>query len=140
MVSAIQLVLSIISSFVLRLNSLPSSSINSLSAQVLPKETTFPCMCFCNLPWRGNSCHSSLSDQVHFLNALAVLQALSSLFNLTKCRGVSEHGWVPVLAITIVQSARVVGFMSIIQLLIAESFQTNIRFPSTQCYNSHQVL
>ena len=43
----------------------------------------------------------------------------------------SQYGWVPVLAITLVQSARIIGFMSIIQLLIAESFQTNIRFLNT---------
>jgi len=89
MVSAIQLVLSIISSFVLRFSPRKPLFLACASAICLGEATL--------------ATH-------HYLT-----------------RGVSEHGWVPVLAITIVQSARVVGFMSIIQLLIAESFQTNIR-------------
>jgi hypothetical protein len=39
----------------------------------------------------------------------------------------SSYGWIPVLAVTIVQSMRTVGFMAVIQLLIAESFPTQIR-------------
>ena len=56
----------------------------------------------------------------------------------------SQYGWVPVLAITLVQSARIIGFMSIIQLLIAESFQTNIRFLNILklafCWTSKPIL
>ena len=39
----------------------------------------------------------------------------------------SPYGWIPVLAVTVVQSSRTVGFMAVIQLLIAESFPTQIR-------------
>ena len=40
----------------------------------------------------------------------------------------SSYGWIPVLAVTVVQSSRTVGFMAVIQLLIAESFPTQIRY------------
>jgi len=39
----------------------------------------------------------------------------------------APYGWIPVLAVTVVQSFRTVGFMAVIQLLIAESFPTQIR-------------
>ena len=39
----------------------------------------------------------------------------------------SFYGWIPVLAVTTVQASRTVGFMAVIQLLIAESFPTQIR-------------
>ena len=39
----------------------------------------------------------------------------------------APHGWIPVVAVTFVQSFRAIGFMAVIQLLIAESFPTQIR-------------
>jgi len=93
MVSTIQLVLTILSSFVLRFSPRKPLFLACASAICLGEATL--------------ATH-------HYLN-----------------RGLSEpeaqYGWVPVLAITLVQSARTVGFMSVIQLLIAESFQTSIR-------------
>ena len=62
MVSAIQLVLSILSSFVLRFISI---SVLIFSTKVLPSETTFPCLCFSNLPRGSNPGHPPSSDQVH---------------------------------------------------------------------------
>ena len=38
------------------------------------------------------------------------------------------YGWVPVLAVAVVQSSQTVGFLAVIQLLIAESFPTQIRY------------
>merc|ERR1712032_724338 len=89
MVSAIQLVLSILSSFVLR----KPLFLACASAICLGEAT--------------------LATHHHLTRGLSESEA--------------EYGWVPVVAITLVQSARTIGFMSIIQLLIAESFQTNIR-------------
>merc|ERR1711892_39207 len=39
----------------------------------------------------------------------------------------SSYGWIPVLAVATVQSSQTVGFMAVIQLLVAESFPTQIR-------------
>jgi len=93
MVSAIQLVLSILSSFVLRFS---------------PRKPLF-------LACASAICLGEAALATHHY----LTRSLSD--------SESQHGWVPVLAITLVQSARIIGFMSIIQLLIAESFQTNIR-------------
>jgi len=93
MVSAIQLVLSILSSFVLRFSPRKPLFLACASAICLGEAT--------------------LATHHHLTRGLSESEA--------------EYGWVPVLAITLVQSARTIGFMSIIQLLIAESFQTNIR-------------
>ena len=44
-----------------------------------------------------------------------------------------SYGWLPVLGVTVVQSGRTVGFMAVIQLLIAESFPTQIRYAIQFC-------
>ena len=39
-----------------------------------------------------------------------------------------EHGWVPLACVMSVNAFRTVGFMVVIQLLLAESFPTEIRY------------
>ena len=39
----------------------------------------------------------------------------------------NEFGWVPVLAVILLNSFRTIGYMSVVQLLLAESFPTEIR-------------
>ena len=42
--------------------------------------------------------------------------------------GAGEHGWVPLACVMSVNAFRTVGFMVVIQLLLAESFPTEIRY------------
>ena len=42
--------------------------------------------------------------------------------------GAGEYGWVPLACVMSVNAFRTVGFMVVIQLLLAESFPTEIRY------------
>ena len=39
----------------------------------------------------------------------------------------NQYGWVPVLSVILLNSFRTIGYMSVVQLLLAESFPTEIR-------------
>ena len=48
----------------------------------------------------------------------------------------SSYGWVPILCVVSVTASQTIGFMAVVQLLMAESFPTEIRFPSGLNYSS----
>ena len=51
----------------------------------------------------------------------------SYLFNDPNSLEANQHGWVPVACVVLLNSFQTVGFMAVVQLLLAESFPTEIR-------------
>ena len=41
--------------------------------------------------------------------------------------GGEQHGWIPILCVITVNACNTLGFLSVVQILIAESFPTEIR-------------
>ena len=59
-------------------------------------------------------------------SAIALSQAVLGTYSYTT-QQTQNYGWVPLLAVISVNAFRTIGFMAVIQLLLAESFPTEIR-------------
>ena len=59
-------------------------------------------------------------------SAIALSQAVLGTYSYT-IQHTQSYGWVPLLAVISVNAFRTIGFMAVIQLLLAESFPTEIR-------------
>ena len=73
------------------------------------------------------SAKSSVKKHVGCTRQVVIAAGLAGLGTHHQLAGPGRHAWVPLLCLIAINAARTVGFMSVVQLLIAESFPTEIR-------------